>query len=316
MSSVTTNNKPRDWESQLADLVARPLPWLTVRKAYLARLKLQAFMKQWYAQEHYLTDATVSGLVRDRATTLRNFGFTNDEIGQVDSILPSVGVTNSAPQAYWLLCYIFARPDLVADLRRELTPLITREGGSATIHISQTEPRCPLLVACYKEALRLRNHNVSPRVMVADTTISTPDGRTYLLKKGVDVQIVSAIGQRMEGVWGPDAAEFNPARFLPVEASDKEAKRTERMRDRAFIPFGGGRHLCPGRAFAFAEVMSLTATLLVGFEVQARGVGFGEVRCGRPSFGSPSVKPVGEGEGTGFGIVRRRGWEGVAIRYA
>lgn len=313
--TTVADDLTRDWEAQLSDLVTRPLPWLTARKGYLARHNLQTMSKAYYEAEHYLTDPSVSKLVRDRATTLRDFGFTSEEIGQLEAVLPIAGATNSAPTTYWFICYIFGRPDLAAKLREEITPLVTVKDGVATIEITQIEARCPLLVSCYKETIRLRNSNVSPRMMISDTTISDGQGRQYLLKKDTDVQIVSVIAQQMEEVWGPDAKEFDPTRFLPTTTTDKEARRVEKTKDRAFIPFGGGRHLCPGQAFGFAEIMSVTVTLLVGFEVEATGIGFNDVQAGVLKLGSSTLKPAREGEGTAFRLARRKGWEGVKWRY-
>jgi cytochrome P450 len=34
-----------------------------------------------------------------------------------------------------------------------------------------------------------------------------------------------------------------------------------------YFPFGGGKHLCPGRHFAFTEVMSFVATIVYGFDI-------------------------------------------------
>ena len=35
----------------------------------------------------------------------------------------------------------------------------------------------------------------------------------------------------------------------------------------AFYPIGGGRHLCPSRNFAFAEISGFLAALIIGFDI-------------------------------------------------
>lgn len=300
----------------MADLISRPLPWLTIRKAYIGRNKLQAFLAKYYEEEHYLTDPTCSSITAARATALRNHGLTNLEISLLEAALPLAGATNSAPVTYWMICYLYACPDLVCQLRQELDPLITRERTTATIAVTKIETSCPLLMSCYKETIRMRNSNVSPRYMIADTTISDSKGRSYLLKKGIDVQIASLVPQLRSEFWGPTVAEFDPTRFLSTNSADKEARAAEKKREKAYIPFGGGRHLCPGRAFALGEIMSVVATLLVGFEIEATGIGFNDVKAGVPKLGASTLKPYKNGEGTGFKMRRREGWEGVRWRYA
>jgi cytochrome P450 len=73
------------------------------------------------------------------------------------------------------------------------------------------------------------------------------------------------------------------------------------------IPFGGERHLCPGRNFALAEMLGLVGALALGFEVMgARPPDATDAYLGtamrRPKWGDqdPSVR-----------VTRREGWADV-----
>ncbi|KAK3291277.1 cytochrome P450 [Chaetomium fimeti] len=181
------------------------------------------------------------------------------------------------------------------------------------------EERCPLLMSCYKETQRMTVHQVSTRTVVEDTVLSDKGGREYLLKKGSVAQLVIGVGHGMEEYWGEDVDEFKPERFL-AQASKKgdagEGPGSSKAMRAAFQPFGGGTHLCPGRAFAFADMMAVMATLLLGYEIDTLDGGEWKL----PPFATRSVidavtKPAKHGERFGVNIRRRQGWENVQWKY-
>jgi cytochrome P450 len=277
---------------------------------------LQSALGDWYAGEYDLKDPTVGSLTNGRSKTMRKYGFESREIAMFEIMLPVATITNSTPTIYWLLGYVFGRLDLVEKLRKEITPVIQRiqEGKDdvATIDIKRFETHCPLLVACYREAIRLCNHNVSMRRILTDTVIKDGNGNSYLLKEGVDLHIPVMIAHKMESVWGEDAAIFNPDRFLP---GNETSPSNEKAKKNAYIPFGGGRHLCPGRNFAFAEILSIVSTMAVGFDVAPAGMQFADMKQRPALFASSSYKPHNEGKGLGLKLTRRKGWENTLWRY-
>ncbi len=139
--------------------------------------------------------------------------------------------------------------------------------------------------------------------MEADLSITTQDGHAYLLKKGVDVQLPVGVLHGDRSVWGADAAAFDPDRFI----SPAESKDAERLRKVAFVPFGGGRHLCPGRNFAFVEIMGFATMFLLAFDVEAVGKQFDQVKMCNPQLASGTTKPLDQGAGIGAKIGPRHG---------
>ncbi|OIW32305.1 cytochrome P450 [Coniochaeta ligniaria NRRL 30616] len=313
-----------DWEENMSALILRPFPSVMARKPYQARAKIQAAMVDWYTAEHDINDPTVAQLVRDRARVLRSYGFTSAEIGEIESILPIIGVTNSAPTMFWMVCNIFSRPQLVDRLRDQIYAFIRREGSSglegsqdiAIMDVTALEAQCPLLASCFRETLRLGNFNVSTRRLMSDITVTDGTGNSYLLKKGVDIQIPAGIMHRMEDVWNNTASEFDPERFLEKSAQrGGQTVASEKAKRNAFIPFGGGRHLCPGRSFASTEISAIICTLLAGFEIEPVGLGFGDAKPGPPQLVTSLVKPLDDAQGLGIRLSRRKGWEKVQWRY-
>jgi hypothetical protein len=285
-------------------------------KAYKARSTLQNIVCKWYSQDHDISDPSVSALVRNRAGSLRKNGLTGYEIGKFEVILPNVATLNAVPTFYWLLLYILDRPDLLARIRVEAedAAVVERNDGkrSVTFNIADFETKLPLLVSCYRETLRLANQTVSMRRILKDTSVTTPEGITYILKKGTDMQLPAGVAHYEDSVWGADVNVFNPERFL---ASSKGDAEEERKRKAAYIPFGGGRHLCPGRNFAFAEIIGFASALLLGFEIEAVGMGFGDVNMLGPQLAGGTVRPERYGAGLGATVSRREGWEDVEWRF-
>ncbi|RDW69215.1 cytochrome P450-5 [Coleophoma cylindrospora] len=307
------------FESNLPHLLTKPFPAITVRKGYLARNRLQAALGKYYTAEHDINDPTVAQLTRGRAKVLRGYGFSGFEVAQAEIMLPVAAMTNSVPVMYWLICNVFAKPALVDRIREEVLPLL--EKGSdpdpdvVMVNISRLEKECPLLISCYREILRLLNQNVSMRRVLVDTTINDGKGNSYLLKKGVDVQIASGIMHRMQGVWGDDVLEFKPEHFLPPTGKSAGQAEKEKAKRNAYIPFGGGQHLCPGRNFAFAEIIALCSALVVGFDLPPVGMGFEQMKAQPAILANAVAKPVNDGEGLGIKLKRRKGWEAAKWRF-
>ncbi|KAF4993225.1 hypothetical protein FGRMN_6589 [Fusarium graminum] len=291
-------------------------PSITMPKAYKARSTLQKVVCDWYAEDHDVNDPTVSALVRNRAGALRKNGLTGREIGKFEVILPNVATLNAVPTFYWLLLYILDRPDLLARIRAEAEAAVVVGLGvgkkTAVFDIAEFDTKLPLLVSCYRETMRLVNQSVSMRRVLEDITLNTPEGNTYILKKGTDIQLPAGVAHYEQSVWGDDVKTFNPERFL---ASSKGSPDDERKRKAAYIPFGGGRHLCPGRNFAFAEIVGFAATLLLGFDIDSVGKGFGDVKMLGPQLAGGTVRPEKYGAGLGGRISARKEWENVEWRF-
>ncbi|KAF8855360.1 cytochrome P450 [Acephala macrosclerotiorum] len=292
-----------DFERDLGLLILDFFPKLTAPKGYAGRTKaLPAFRK--YYDDGLSKNASV--LVQGRERAARTWGLTTEEIAKAEITIIMAAGTNTVPNVFYMICYVFSRPDLVTPLRDEVSKITTRQTRDGTdfvtLDISRLQSHCPLLTACFNETLRLNKTGASVRTILNDVMLED----RYLLKKGAFVQIPTGVMQSDLKIWGQDAKEFNPQRFLAQDSLSKEEKKA---RAQAFIPFGGGKHLCPGRHLAFTEIVAFVAMLLHGFELSMTDSKNLRVPKGEfQKLGVASISPEGDLDVL---IKRREEFEGV-----
>lgn len=126
----------------------------------------------------------------------------------------------------------------------------------------------PYLDAVIREAMR-----VNPGIamiferVVPEGGFTLPDGRH--LPAGTKVGSNPFVTGRDYGVFGDDADNFNPDRWLRGENESEDAfdVRLRRMKDTVDFVFGGGGRICMGRYLAMLEIKKLIATLYSLFDV-------------------------------------------------
>ncbi|XXH02880.1 hypothetical protein Hte_009268 [Hypoxylon texense] len=204
-----------------------------------------------------------SGLVRKRFEHHRQlFGLSLEDVarGELGNTFAVLG--NSTPCSLWVLYHIFSDEQVLADVRHEVSALVSEEndeGGIVnTVDIAGIRESCPILLSTFQETLRHRAVNPGPRVLLEDVLLD----ERFLLKKGSMLMIPAPVQHTDVAAWGEDARQFDHLRFVrkPVPGH----KKPNRV---AFRAFGGGHVLCPGRHFASTEIMALAALLVLQFDV-------------------------------------------------
>ena len=87
-------------------------------------------------------------------------------------------------------------------------------------------------------------------------------GNGYPLGPNQDVMISVYNIHRSPDVWGPDAGEFKPERFGPLDGPIPNEANTNYR----YIPFGGGPRKCVGDQFAMLEAIIALAVVLKKYE--------------------------------------------------
>ncbi|PBP20032.1 prostacyclin synthase [Diplocarpon rosae] len=326
-----------DFEKELGLLVLDVFPAITARKGHTARVTLTTAFEKYVSNLcHFLSPSladleirdgislfamlepasynaglskNASGFIRGRERCARKWGMTTTDIAKADISILFAAVTNTVPNVYFMICYIFSDPRLLAALRSEAEGIVRREGAKVVLSIGALRERCPLLTACFQETLRLVKTGASVRVVLEDTML----GEKYLLKKGGVVQIPTGLLQSDPATWGPEAKEFDPYRWIEAKTMHREDRDRRKVQSQAFVPFGGGKNLCPGRHLAFNEITAFVAMVVWGFDIRGGGGRTLEAqRGGVCNLGDGSTSPKGDLD---VSIRRREGLEGVAFEF-
>lgn len=273
---------------------------------------MQETLYEFYEKEYDRLDS-VADVLKYRAAISRDLGLPTKDHAIMEFVIMWVGSTNTIPTLHWCLANVFSRPEIVASIVAEVTayakiePSPDGKGRTVTFDVSRIEKACPVLGGAYRETLRIYVNVVGIRRVLRDTTLRDPeDGREYLLRGGVDVHWQTAVPHNMPEVWGEGAnTEFKPSRFVDVSAQDEKKRRG------AMIPFGGGKHLCPGRNFALAENLGLLAVLALGYDVE--GVEVPESID--PQLGGGTRRPAWGNTARGMKLRRKEEWGDVTWKF-
>jgi cytochrome P450 len=257
-------------------------PQIVAKKAFQAQQRVSKAFKEYYDAG---LDKNANRFIKGRAKVARDHNLDNTILGIFEIAMCFAPVTNVVPTVFWMLSYIYSDADLLRALREEVAIL------GNPLDITKLRTSCPLLISTFQETHRLKQHGNAVRFVTADTVL---DG--YLLKEGSIIQIPSAVVNTAASTWGPDSRTFNARRFLDFD--EKKARQL------GFIPFGGGKHLCPGRHLAFTETLGFVAAFVSGFDME--GVQTIGTRTHKMGFGAR--KPKGDLK---VSIRPREGFENV-----
>jgi cytochrome P450 len=189
-------------------------------------------------------------------------GWTNNDLAGFEITICFSALTNTVPNALSLLCHVLENPTLYADIREEVKKVTTKKTVGdvehATIDITAFNDKCPILISSYWENIRLCVNGTPVRVATEDVTLKD----AYNIEKGAILLATGGAMQESKKVWGSDADQFNGRRFLSDNVTREQQKH--------MLPFGGGKHLCPGRHLALTEIISFVALIVYGYEIEMR----------------------------------------------
>ncbi|KAL2838626.1 cytochrome P450 [Aspergillus pseudoustus] len=246
------------FESTISLLIPGVLPWLIGRKAYKGREAAYTGFLKYYAAEGY-KDASELTIARHKA--LAEAGLRVEDIARNEVSMGLGLLSNSVPAAFWIIFDLFRRPELLAEIREEITAnaiRIDEETGKHIINIPSIRDNCPLLVSTYQEILRVRSSSSPTRIATSDVLLADK----YFIKKGSVISIPSRSIAGGPDVWGANSDDFNPRRFI------KTPENTNPRRTGGFMTFGVSPVICPGRHFASSEIIGVVALLALRLEIE------------------------------------------------
>lgn len=167
------------------------------------------------------------------------------------------GRDTTASLLSFVIYYLSRHPHIWNKLREEILDDFGTDDSKLTF---ETLKRCTYLNHVVSEVLRL--HPIVPmnfRQALRDTVLPRgggPDGsEPVFVPKGTRVVYIIHVTQRLEKLWGPDAAEFRPDRW-------SESK----LHSWDYLPFNGGPRICIGQQFALTETYFTLVRVLQTFK--------------------------------------------------
>ncbi len=183
----------------------------------------------------------------------------DNNIGNQILTFLAAGSETSANAISFALHFLSIRPDIAAKARAEIDE---RWPGRDFPDIQYDEvAKLRYLRRVVNETLRL--WPVAPGIFRQpkhDTTIG--NGRYAFSKKKKDWVFVLMLAAHRDAKWGPDANEFNPDRWIDVDA--------EFLKTVTYRPFGTGDRACIGLQFALHEILIALAVILHQYELEPR----------------------------------------------
>lgn len=241
LAFVVDNKETRYSDKQVRDFVDR-----IVSDALKAVQSGKPPVDQEKSQQYVFLDALVA--VTHDPVELRS---------QLLNILLA-GRDTTASLLSWTVMMLARHPETFKKLRETIIENFGTYSNPRNITFT-TLKSCQYLQYCMNESLRL--FPVVPfnrRAATRDTTLPRgggPDGQSPVyIKKGQAVIYSTHVMHRRKDIWGPDADEFKPDRWLNRKVGWE------------YIPFNGGPRICIGQQFALTEAGYVLVRLLQRFD--------------------------------------------------
>ncbi|TFY81270.1 hypothetical protein EWM64_g2744 [Hericium alpestre] len=170
------------------------------------------------------------------------------------------GRDTTASTMTFAIYFICMRPEIGVKLREE----ILNEYGETGMPTLESMRNLKYLRAVINETLRLFPPVPMNLRLSDDAPHAFPvgaEGVKYYIAPGTQIMYNSLLIQRRPDLWGPDADEFKPERWLDAE-SIKVVSNNPFM----FIPFHAGPRICLGQNFAYNEMSFFLVRIMQRFE--------------------------------------------------
>ncbi|KIX07296.1 uncharacterized protein Z518_01949 [Rhinocladiella mackenziei CBS 650.93] len=162
-----------------------------------------------------------------------------------------------------ILYHLLKAPDKMRKLRQEIKEF-EDQGRCGNNNVSFKESQeMPYLQAVMKEALRM--HAATGLPLWRDV----PEGGVEIcgrfFPEGITIGLNTWCAHYNESVFGPDAREFRPERW--IEAEEEGGEKLKRM-DAYYLPFGLGSRTCIGRNISYLEMSKLIPKIVKTFDFE------------------------------------------------
>ncbi|XP_010523229.1 PREDICTED: cytochrome P450 705A5-like [Tarenaya hassleriana] len=172
------------------------------------------------------------------------------------------GTDTSAVATQWTMAELINHPNILDKLRKEIEGVV---GKNRTIQETDL-PNLPYLRAVVKEGLRLH----PPGALLPRTSKERCKVRGFDVFERTAFLVNTYAIMRDPDSW-EDPDEFRPERFLVSSSSTVEEKEDIKEQALKYVPFGGGRRICPGINLAYLSMGMVIGTMVHHFDWEIIG---------------------------------------------
>ncbi|XP_062197049.1 obtusifoliol 14-alpha demethylase-like [Phragmites australis] len=169
------------------------------------------------------------------------------------------GKHSSSTTSTWTGARLLSHSQCLKAAVKEQQQIVSKYGD----HIDyNTLLEMTFLHCCIKEALRM--HPPAPtflRKVHKNFTIRTREGHEYEIPRGHTIASPLVFNNNIPYIY-KDPDVYDPDRFGPGREEDKVGGKF------SYTAFSGGRHACPGEAYAYMQVKVIWSHLLRNFELK------------------------------------------------
>lgn len=248
----TINKAFVDMVAASIGVVRKPLPFTAMGRGVAGR----KYLVEWFTAETLRRRAEGGG--QDMFSQFATATHEDGSLMPVDQVVDHMiflmmaahdTITSSATSLVWQLA---KHPEWQDKVRAEIMALT---GGVPRAITYEELGKLDLTEMAFKEALRLIPPVPSlPRRALRDFTF-----QGFTIPAGTGVGISPASVHLMPEHW-PDPLKFDPLRFTPENSVGRHKY--------AWVPFGGGAHMCLGLHFAYMQIKLLMAHVLTRYTIE------------------------------------------------
>ncbi|KAK7035049.1 cytochrome P450 [Favolaschia claudopus] len=265
------------------------LPWPSARKFRAAVDAMHpVYVNLYKARQRMLEEGGSAALAdtaaggKDLITSMIQANWDADETHKMseDTVLANMGSivhggqeTTSSSLARFLTI-IAEDQDLQVRLREELRDAKAKKAPGEDLDYTELE-KLPLLDAVVREMMRIYSpvtfvwrqttkDVVVPLTYPIRSIMNGEETKELLIHQGTAVYLGMSAANRSTAIWGADAAQFKPERWL--NRTQGESKLPGAYS--GMMTFLSGAKVCPGKTFALLEMKLVLAVLLLSFSFE------------------------------------------------
>ena len=232
-------------------IVRKPLPFTQMRRG----VKGRAYMCEFFAKEIPKRRGKEGDDIFTQIVNARDengIALTDQEIIDHMNFLMMAAHDTLTSSLTSTVYFLGKNPEWQDRLRAEINAVKAETGGPLTYETLGKLEQCEW---AFKEALRLIPPVPSmPRRALREFTFMN-----HVIPAGSHVGINQMMTHRLPDVW-PDPERFDPTRF--------SAENSKGRHKYAWVPFGGGQHMCLGLHFAYMQAKAFLFTLLADNRIE------------------------------------------------